>query len=225
MFQRILQSIKESGDISGQTIYNALMEKVGRGSRLCYRHTIRDNKKILKYTTSSFALGSHEVTHNRKCVYYLSDSHSPPQCERVSNVGSRTETLKKDSRCFLCFKKGHISKHCLSKYECRKWNRRHNISICSKSRNDFIKDGSKKNNLKNDDFNSNQSSSNHVIAQVDVLKSALLQTARAQICNIKMEETLTPRIMFNTVSQRTYITENLQKIVETENTEGWERFN
>ena len=133
---------------------------------------------------------------------------------RGLNVGSRIEILKKDSRCFLCLKKGHISKHCLSKYECRKCNGRHNISICSKSKNDFTKDDSKKNDLKNDDPNSYQSSSNQVIAHAGVLKGSLLQTARAQICNIETEETLTTRILFDTGSQRTYITENLRKLLK-----------
>ena len=48
MLQRILQSINGSADISGQTIYNALVEKVGSGSPPRYRHAIRDNMKILK---------------------------------------------------------------------------------------------------------------------------------------------------------------------------------
>ena len=108
----------------------------------------------------------------------------------------------------------HISKHCLSKYECRKCNGRHNISICSKSKNDFTKDDSKKNDLKNDDPNSYQSSSNQVIAHAGVLKGSLLQTARAQICNIETEETLTTRILFDTGSQRTYITKNLRKLLK-----------
>ena len=74
-----------------------------------------------RYTTSSFALGSHEVTHSIiENVYCWSELHSPPQCKKASNVGSRIEIFKKDSRCFLCLKKGHVSKHCLSKYECRK---------------------------------------------------------------------------------------------------------
>ena len=83
----------------------------------------------------------------------------------------------------------HISKHCLSKYECRKYNGRHNISICSKLKNDFTKDDSKKNDLKNDDPTSYQSSSNQVIGHAGVLKGSLLQTPRAQICNIETEET------------------------------------
>ena len=103
-------------------------------------------------------------------VFIAQVNHSPPQCKKVSNLGSRIEILKKDSWCFLCLKKGHISKHFLSKYECRKCNGRHNISICSKSKNDFTKDDSKKHDLKNDDPNSYQSSSNQVIAHVGVLK-------------------------------------------------------
>ena len=53
-----------------------------------------------------------------------------------------------------------------------------------------------------------------MIAPVSVLKGSLLQTARAQICNIETEETLTTRILFDTGSQRTYITENLRKLLK-----------
>ena len=114
---------------------------------------------------------------------------------------------------FVFEKRSHITA-LLSKYECRKCNGRHNISICSKSKNDFTKDDSKKNDLKNEGPNSYQSSSNQVIAPISVLKGSLLQTARAQICNIETEETLTTRILFDTGSQRTYIIENLRKLLK-----------
>ena len=75
-------------------------------------------------------------------------------------------------------------------------NGRHNISICSKSKNDFTKHDSKKNNLKNDDRNSYQPSFNQVIAHASVLKGNLLQRARAQICNIETEKTLTKKHVY-----------------------------
>lgn len=48
MLQRILQSINGTVEFSGEAVYNALVEKVGRGSRHRYRHAIRDDQEILK---------------------------------------------------------------------------------------------------------------------------------------------------------------------------------
>ena len=58
-----------------------------------------------RYTTSSFALGSHEVTHNIIENVCWSELHSPPQCKKASNVGSRIEIFKKDSNVFCVWKK------------------------------------------------------------------------------------------------------------------------
>ena len=48
ILQRTLQSINGTVEFSGEAVYNALVEKVGRGSRHRYRHAIRDDQDIIK---------------------------------------------------------------------------------------------------------------------------------------------------------------------------------
>ena len=60
-------------------------------------------------------------------------------------------------------------------------------------------------------------STDHVVAQAGVLKGTLLQTAKGKVAGINTDETwTTTRILFDTGSQRTYLTENLRKHLKLE---------
>ena len=123
----------------------------------------------------------------------------------MSNVKSRIEILRKNSRCFLCLKSGHIFKNCTSSYICRKCDGKHHISLCSKLKKDQEKN------------ESSAKSTDNVVAHVGVLKGTLLQTAKGKVAGINTDETwTTTRILFDTGSQRTYLAENLRKHLKLE---------
>ena len=96
------------------------------------------------------------------------DDHPPSQCQKVTNIKSRYDILKKYGKCFVCLKSGHIAKYCPSNYICRKCHGKHNISVC-------IKDNS----------------SNSVVSHVDASSSILLQTARTEVVSIDDLHSLT----------------------------------
>ena len=129
---------------------------------------------------------------------YCSGNHSPSQCKKVTNRQSRTDILKKSYRCFLCLKTGHTLKTYSAKYNCRKCNGKHHISICDKGEN------------KNSDTPQNESP-NSIVAFVDQSKSILLQTARADVFNIETKSSVKTRILFDTGSQRCYVNEKVRK--------------
>ena len=54
--------------------------------------------------------------------------HYSASCEDVCDVNKRKEILKRDGRCFVCLRKGHISKQCDKR--CRKCQGLHHQSIC-----------------------------------------------------------------------------------------------
>ena len=96
-----------------------------------------DTSKRGQYTANSLLSESREFRKDKnRCVYCNSESHSSSQCGKVSNVKSRIEILRKNSRCFLCLKSGHIFLNCTSIYIWRKCDGKHHISLCSKLKKD-----------------------------------------------------------------------------------------
>ena len=52
-----------------------------------------------------------------KCAYCLGE-HSHEECRKITEVNERKQLICKYGRCFICLKKGHISKNCSSDVNC-----------------------------------------------------------------------------------------------------------
>ena len=101
---------------------------------------------------------------------------------------------------FLMFKKRTYFKNCTLSYICRKCDGKHHISLCSELKKDQEKD------------ESFAKSTDNVVAHAGVLKGTLLQTAKGKVAGINTDKTWTTTgTLFDTGSQRTYLTENLHK--------------
>ena len=67
------------------------------------------------------------------CVF-CKGSHSSHRCLKVTNVGARSDIIKRENRCFICLKLNHKSRDCRLKfYSCVNCNQRHNIALCSQN--------------------------------------------------------------------------------------------
>ena len=136
-------------------------------------------------------------TKRQRCVYCNSESHFPSQWEKVSNVKSRTEILRKNFSCLSFLKSRYFFKNWISSYICEK------------------KDQEK--------AESSEKSADNVVAHLGVRKGTLLQTPKGKVAGInKGAIWITTQILFDTGSQRTYLTENLRKhlklkTIQTEN--------
>ena len=86
---------------------------------------MRDKSLTNEYPTASTLLSG---AANRACCY-CSQAHSSDVCTNVTDGETRKKILKKSGRCFVCLKRGHISKECWSKYKCSKCGNRHHVSI------------------------------------------------------------------------------------------------
>ena len=143
------------------------------------------------YTTQKLHSGTEGNRGGQKCVYCLKD-HPPSRCKTVTNVDSRVSILRKYAKCFICLKSGHVSRNCTSKYSCNKCDKRHHISICKKDSN-------------NDDHGTTHTTHSNISSDI------LLQTAKCFISNLEEEKGGLTRLMFDSGSQRSYITEDLRK--------------
>ena len=128
------------------------------------------------------------------------EGHSPSQCLKVANINSRRDILRRYLKCFICLQGGHIAKDCKSNYICRKCDGKHNIYICTKK--------STGQGPGNDDVK--KTVTTHVAAS----DSILLQTAKANISAIGANDLITTRILFDSGSQRTYVTQNVRNTLK-----------
>ena len=173
-------------------------------------------------------------TEKPKCIFCDKSNHTSTKCRTVTNPNTRMGILKKKNRCFLCLGYGHNVRNCRVNYTCRKCNGKHNISICDKDgrKQDSEEKADKPpakpsakpsaNCLAGTESRENTEhenvqccSCNH---QTSVgLHSAcahshgqiLMQTAKADV--LGHENAKHCRILFDSASQRSYITIDLQR--------------
>ena len=168
----------------------------------------RSNKgRKLPGTTTTLFSG------NQYCCF-CGQSHLPDSCRKVTDPEARQKLLKEAGRCFLCLRKGHMSRNCTRRgARCSNCGGHHHKSICFKSERqsdespsqDFHSQGEKSLNPKAEPFKS-------ASLFVDHDSTVLLQTARAECFNVEnAERHINLRMAFDSGSQRSYITEHACK--------------
>ena len=166
----------------------------------------------MMYTTSSFYGQVEKSRSSAKsvCVYCSREGHTPSQCRNVSNVRSRKGILRRSARCFVCLERGHRAMECPVEYVCKICKQRHNISVCeSRERNENRERGWERNESSRrensaegrHEVSANISSSN--------MSCILLQTGTAEVSDIDSNSFVFSRILFDSGSQRSYVSEEL----------------
>ena len=158
------------------------------------------------YTTS----GLFGETSKVACVYCSREGHSSSKCTNVSNYQSRKAILRRSKRCFICLDTGHIAKKCKSSYLCRKCKTgKHHISICEP----IPPDPSSANREEDNNINTNVTTNDNegLVAHASCDKNGiLLQTARADILPVDDSFQVQTRILFDSGSQRSYISDKVR---------------
>ena len=153
------------------------------------------------------------VNTTNSCVYCTGDHYSA-SCEAVTDVNKRKDFLRNHGRCFVCLRKGHIFKNCTIGRNCRNCGKRHHQSICfgrispkSQRRNEEM-------TSQITTFRREEPSSESTVSAATSTKSktrVLLQTAKAVAYEEGEKVGIPIRILLDNGSQRTYITEDLQR--------------
>ena len=155
-------------------------------------------------TASSLVANSYNV----RCVY-CNASHFSASCDKVVDVKDRRDILIKKGRCFNCLKANHKTRECSSTKTCRLCHKKHHQSIC----NSLLPQA--------EPFAPSSSSTQSIVPSQDVKNSVtttstnnggrtvLLQTARAIATNNDTNSTTQVRILFDSGSQRSYVTERV----------------
>ena len=165
-------------------------------------------------------------TSNPHCSY-CQQAHSSGTCTVVTEVDARKQILRSSGRCFICLRKGHISRDCRSRSKCPKCGGRHHFSICLKRerRPDPAANPSATSNPHPPPPARLDPEATPFVAPptttasmyVDANKTVLLQTARAVVYNPRgSQSSLEVRAVLDAGSQRSYVTTRVKDLLQLE---------
>ena len=142
--------------------------------------------------------------------FYCGQSHWSDECTKVTTLQARKEKLK--NSCFKCLQRGHMSKDCRRSRQCAHCGKLgHHRSLCAKL---FGIESQRSEEVRDDSSTEAQTVSSVVEGEKAMLTSSnqvLMQTATCTIKSISGESSLSVRMILDSGSQRTYVTEKLAK--------------
>jgi len=137
---------------------------------------------------------------------FCNGSHKTVDCSVVTSVDERKTIVRRQGRCFNCLRRNHVVSACNNKRNCTKCSRRHHTSLCPQ-----LQEQGEASTCKDKDPVGSAKPS--VSMYVDTKTSILLQTCIAQASNPGQQppQNQLVRILLDSGSQRTYITQQLKE--------------
>ena len=190
------------------------------------------SKKVHDPSTAAALHVTERVQTN--CYFCNHQGHKSFNCILVTDPERRREILKRKGRCFVCLRTGHVANHCQSELKCNKCNGRHHGSLC---RSGFHLPPAGNNVTQPSTSHVTQPSTSHVTQPstsqpssgatavdqsqgttstlyVNAKTSVLLQTATATVSNPNSLKSLQARVIFDSGSQRSYISSRVRNALE-----------
>ena len=160
-------------------------------------------------TTTSALLSEPRLPQNltgkkKMICIYCSGQHWSDECQTFPTVTARKEKIK--GHCFICLKQGHQQKNYTVKKACVycKQRNRHHRSLCIKK---FLDEKSSEMAHPVTEPLSATVATEHTLLSSD--EQVLMQTATVEVENLQKSRKVTTRLLLDTGSQRTYITNEL----------------
>ena len=152
-----------------------------------------------------------------RCAF-CNGEHYSSACEEVKEIQKRKNILRRDERCFLCLSVGHPANQCTRKKKCRVCDRTdHHQSVCEMSSNQSRSEtpaAPTNAKTKEDREPSASKKPPQNITTTSTARSkvqVLLQTARKYAHLENSTKLLPVRVLLDSGSQRSYITNNLKR--------------
>ncbi|XP_071136931.1 uncharacterized protein [Mytilus edulis] len=148
---------------------------------------------------------------NSMVCRYCDGHHWSDECRKFSTIEDKKQKIK-DS-CYTCLKPGHVSRDCKFEKACYhcKQKKGHHRSLCPKtipSQQKEFEVSHLADEICEIALSEENVPENRLLSSGDIV---LMQTAQTTVSNTEVIETKVVRLLMNSGSQRTYITENLAK--------------
>ena len=159
---------------------------------------------------------------------YCGQNHSATNCGTVTNTDARKQVLHKNGRCYICLRKGHLSRDCRSTHHCHSCNGRHHTSICVRRLSKTASDPTAPAALPppppvettsslNPSAPEFEPSTEGTTLYPDVSKSIILQTAVAEVYNpTDRNQRRKVRVILDGGSQHSYLSEQARRDLRLE---------
>ena len=158
------------------------------------------------FTASALNAGKNNST-SPSCTF-CSQHHASSKCSIVTNVAARRAILRKKGKCFLCLTSGHLARNCSSHLKCFKCGNHHHTALCEKDSHRFESGAQQSQRVSQFPPRSGGGTSTMC---VNSNTSVLLETARAAVGSPNdPPRKVNARIIFDSCSQRTYVSHRLQ---------------
>ena len=160
------------------------------------------------YSASALYTGREEFT--QQCVF-CKKNHKSINCMTITEPKARRTVLRRNGKCFVCLKGGHISTNCPSRAKCFNCGGRHHVTICKRIRNTLTSRNVVREEAPPCGSDSSQERSRDAgtsaMHSSNNANSVLLQIARAFVCRLDDHQFgLNAHVIFDSCSQRSYIT-------------------
>lgn len=173
----------------------------------------RNAKSPKSGPTSASALFSGNQPSNTTHCTFCKQPHPTASCHVVTNKTARRECLKKQGRCFICLKRSHLARDCPSNMACLKCSGRHHVSLCEMAMKpqqrqpESMVSQNNGNTTNTWPYRQPSQASQTRTFYVGSHDSILLQTAQAFIGNGNTSTGIRARVIFDSGSQKSYITQ------------------
>ena len=155
---------------------------------------------------------------------YCRKPHLSEACTTIQGLEDRKLALRKSGLCFVCLRRGHISRNCRSKLGCSHCGGRHHVSVCTRDTpaeppgkvpdiENRPSSGSKTSTTTHTALNPDATPfSSHSTLYVGSSRSTLLQTAQVILYNPDNKKSmLRVRAVLDTGSQRSYASDAVKE--------------
>ena len=164
------------------------------------------------FTPSASALASFGETKTNwpNCIF-CKGNHFSSSCTKVSSIKDRSDHLLREKRCFRCLRGGHFVRECRGR-KCRKCDGNHHQSLCEKEMAGKNQ-AKKEDRTKRDTDADTERQDNHSVTATNKKHKPgiLLQTARTYAFKDDQDAKVPIRILFDSGSQLSYVSENLRQ--------------
>ena len=158
------------------------------------------------FGTTETLLSNETLNHRKRNCLYCQGSHWSDECRKVKSPAARKDILK--GKCYICLKSGHLMKNCTNEKQCYhcKEKHHHHRSLCPK----LFESTANRDNALTITMSRHKEAAQES-SMLSTGEQVVMQTALVGAVSLDESRHEPVRILLDTGSHRTYITEDLVK--------------